>query len=326
MSQASTIEDITSSLSDNKIHLLLAASGSVATIKLPLIVKTLSERYAQPHISPPQAPHHQPENGTTSPSPSSSHGGGLSIRLLLTPSASRFLAGQSAEQPHLQSLLSIPGVDGIHLDEDEWREPWKRGNAILHIELRRWADMLVVAPLSANTMAKVVNGFADGILTSVVRAWDARGELDSDVVRGGGGGGGAGADVAGARQRRSKKKRIIVAPAMNTAMWRHPVTAKQLRVLEEEWGVSPVDDRQNRTGEGNVLPSEPKNDVEDVDRSMIHLAGDSSEEHNRDGWFEVLRPQHKVLACGDVGDGAMMEWTEIVAVIEARLGLRTETS
>ena len=40
-----------------------------------------------------------------------------------------------------------------------------------------------------------------------------------------------------------------------------------------------------------------------------------------DGWFEVLRPQQKTLACGDVGDGAMMEWTEIVKVVEERLGL-----
>lgn len=39
------------------------------------------------------------------------------------------------------------------------------------------------------------------------------------------------------------------------------------------------------------------------------------------GWFEVLRPQEKSLACGDVGDGAMKEWTEVVRIIEARLGI-----
>ncbi len=78
---------------------------------------------------------------------------------------------------------------------------------------------------------------------------------------------------------------------MNTAMWRHPITAKQIRMLEEDWGV--------------------KADGED---------GGS-------GWFEVLRPQpRKELACGDVGEGAMMDWREIVKVIEARLGLdRPET-
>jgi phosphopantothenoylcysteine decarboxylase len=71
--------------------------------------------------------------------------------------------------------------------------------------------------------------------------------------------------------------------SMNTVMWRHPVTSKQIRVLEEEWGVG-------KTGDGN-------------------------------GWFEVLRPQQKTLVCGDVGDGAMMEWTEIVSVIQDRLSL-----
>lgn len=71
-----------------------------------------------------------------------------------------------------------------------------------------------------------------------------------------------------------------------TAMWLHPITAKQIRVLSEDWGVREADD-------GTV----------------------------ESGWFEVLRPQEKSLACGDVGDGAMKEWTEIVDIIEARLRL-----
>ncbi|CAJ2502223.1 Uu.00g096170.m01.CDS01 [Anthostomella pinea] len=260
---------LTASHRDKKKHLLLAASGSVATIKLPLIIRALAR--------------HQPD---------------LSIRVLLTPSATLFLAGQSAEQPSVSSLSTLQGVDGVYGDADEWREPWRRGAGILHIELRRWADLLVVAPLSANTMAKIVGGFADGILTSVVRAWDAWGELDSDVLRDDGaqggdatGDGGAAAVVSGTTPRRTKKKRIIVAPAMNTAMWRHPITAKQLRVLEEEWGV----DKELRDGGAG------------------DLAGD--------GWFEVLHPQKKTLACGDIGDGAMMEWTDIVTIIEQRLGL-----
>lgn len=106
---------------------------------------------------------------------------------------------------------------------------------------------------------------ADNLLLSVVRAWDTTGEIDGGGEKG-------------------KKKRIIVAPAMNTAMWRHPVTAKQLSVLEEEWGV------------------------------------DAPGGH---GWIEVLRPVEKVLACGDAGDGAMREWTEVVAVVEERLGYRS---
>ncbi|KAH7030495.1 flavoprotein [Macrophomina phaseolina] len=183
---------------DNKQHLLLCASGSVATIKIPNIIAALA---AHPR---------------------------LSIRVVLTPSASRFLAGQSAEQPSLASIAALPNVDGVYLDEDEWREPWVRGNAILHIELRRWADLMVVAPLSANTLAKMVGGLCDGLLLSVVRAWDTTGELDPVTVDG---------DQSAALMRRGKKKKIVVAPAMNTAMWVHPVTAKQIRVLEEDWSV-----------------------------------------------------------------------------------------
>ncbi|KAI0012516.1 flavoprotein [Xylariaceae sp. FL0662B] len=278
-----SLASLTASLHDNKTHLLLAASGSVATIKLPLIIEALSK-------------HHQQHDATKKD---------LSIRVILTPAASRFLAGQSAEQPPASALLDLPGVDAVYGDADEWRAGgWRRGDAILHIELRRWAHLLVVAPLSANQMAGFVGGFADGLLASVVRAWDPWGELDGDGIGGGGaveegergveeveGSGGKEKGVSGSSsgrgRRRRAKKRIIVAPAMNTAMWRHPVTARHLRVLEQEWGVK----KNGEDSEGD------------------------------DGWFEVLRPQQKTLACGDVGDGAMMEWTEIVAVIEDRLGL-----
>ena len=214
---------------DNKKHLLLAASGSVGTIKLPKIVNELS-RYNN-----------------------------LSVRIIVTKSAEHFLAGQSEEQPLLDSLLQVKNVDGIYRDEDEWEKSWVRAANILHIELRRWGDILVIAPLSANSMAKMTYGFADNLLLSVVRAWDTTGEIEG-----------------------SKKKRIVVACAMNTAMWKHPVTAKQIKVLKEEWGVG----------------------------------------EKGDGWIEVLNPVEKKLACGDSGDGGMREWNDIVSVIEKRLNLK----
>lgn len=167
---------------DGKHHILLAASGSVATIKIPLIAKSLATDR------------------------------NVSIRIVMTKSAEEFLQGQADEQPTLDSLSDIEGVDGIYHDEDEWSKPWVRGDKILHIELRRWAHVMIIAPLSANTMAKMVNGISDGLLLSVVRAWDTTGMVDM------------------------RKKRIFVAPAMNTAMWRHPITARQLKTLEEDWG------------------------------------------------------------------------------------------
>ena len=43
----------------------------------------------------------------------------------------------------------------VYRDADEW-SAWKgRGDPVLHIELRKWADVILVAPLSANTLAKV---------------------------------------------------------------------------------------------------------------------------------------------------------------------------
>lgn len=43
-------------------------------------------------------------------------------------------------------------------DETEWRQWRAVGDPVLHIDLRRWADVLVVAPLSANSLAKLANG------------------------------------------------------------------------------------------------------------------------------------------------------------------------
>lgn len=177
---------------DKKFHLLLAASGSVATIKIPNIVRGLAKQK------------------------------NLAIRIILTESAARFLQGQSEEQPSLDTIADYPNVEAIYRDEDEWKEPWVRGAPILHIELRRWADLLVIAPLSANTLAKISNGLCDNLLTSVVRAWQVEPAV-GDVI-----GNGISEAVL------AEQKRIIVAPAMNTAMWRHPLTAKHLRSPDDD--------------------------------------------------------------------------------------------
>lgn len=178
---------------DGKFQLLLAATGSVATIKIPNIVQALS-KYEK-----------------------------LSIRIVLSESAAEFLQGQADEQPTLESISRIRNVDGIYRDSDEWRKPWVRGDSILHIELRRWADLMVIAPLSANSLAKIALGMSDNLVTSVVRAWDTTGTID--------------ATKTGVTYSGNGKKLIMVAPAMNTAMWEHPVTAEHLRKLSEDWAV-----------------------------------------------------------------------------------------
>ncbi|XP_022786626.1 phosphopantothenoylcysteine decarboxylase-like isoform X1 [Stylophora pistillata] len=88
----------------------------------------------------------------------------------------------------------------VFSDKDEW-EAWSTmQDPVLHIELRRWADIMIIAPLDANTMAKLANGLCDNLLTCTVRAWDL-------------------------------KKPLLFCPAMNTLMWEHPITSEQVERL-----------------------------------------------------------------------------------------------
>jgi phosphopantothenoylcysteine decarboxylase len=103
-----------------------------------------------------------------------------------------------------------PGV--VVLDSDEWPgrgegRHYRRGDAVLHIELRRWADVYLAAPLDANTLAKLAIGLADNCLTCVWRAWDT-------------------------------SRPAVLVPAMNTLMWQHPATARHLRQLAADAGVA----------------------------------------------------------------------------------------
>jgi phosphopantothenoylcysteine synthetase/decarboxylase len=87
--------------------------------------------------------------------------------------------------------------------DQEWKD-WRRmGDPVLHIDLRDWADVAVVAPLSAHSLAKFATGLCDDALSCAVRAWPWAG--------------------AG--------KPLVLAPAMNTGMWEHPVTRAHLDAL-----------------------------------------------------------------------------------------------
>jgi len=73
--------------------------------------------------------------------------------------------------------------------------------AMGHIELARWADIVVVAPASADFMARLANGNADDLLTTLCLATPAT---------------------------------IAIAPAMNQAMWKHTVTQANLQALQQK--------------------------------------------------------------------------------------------
>jgi len=120
------------------------------------------------------------------------------------------------------------GHEGVRRSWERWLEQWEeygfeaerfidRGDDVLHIELRRWADLFVIAPLDANTLGKLAAGLADNCLTCVWRAWDP-------------------------------ERPAVLAPAMNTLMWRHPATARCLRQLAADIrpiGTSPNEGRSH---------------------------------------------------------------------------------
>ncbi len=152
-------------------NILLGVTGSVAAIRVPALFSALAGR-------------------------------GHSVRIVATSASTHFFnpaeIGGTGER---DSKL-------VTLDEDEWPAAgYRRGNGVLHIELRNWADLFLVAPLDANTLAKLAVGLCDNALTCVWRAWDWN-------------------------------KPVVLAPAMNTLMWLHPFTKKHLRSLAADFGAA----------------------------------------------------------------------------------------
>ena len=112
---------------------------------------------------------------------------GHEVRALATP---RALA--------VVTRLSLPGARGGEVaTEEAWFRPDGRA---LHIELARWAEVVLVAPATADALAKAALGLADDLLSATL--------------------------LAGA-------KRVAWAPAMNEAMWLAPQTQAHVRRLEE---------------------------------------------------------------------------------------------
>ncbi|KAJ8002446.1 hypothetical protein DPEC_G00159010 [Dallia pectoralis] len=145
--------------SSGNYHVLVGVTGSVAALKLPLLVSQL--------LGIP----------------------GVDVRVVSTEHALHFYNPDDVDVR-------------VYSDVDEWQLWSKRSDPVLHIELRRWADLLVIAPLDANTLGKIASGICDNLLTCVVRAWDPLCPL-------------------------------LFCPAMNTAMWKHPITSRQVETLKE---------------------------------------------------------------------------------------------
>lgn len=167
--------DVTGHLIDERVNVILGMTGSVASIKAGELIMRLA------HLAGPRYP---------------------SVKVVATKAAKHFFNWEELNEFWFHHAVEF------HSDEEEWRDWKKVGDPVLHIELRRWADILVIAPCSANTLAKLANGLCDDLLSCIVRAWDFK----------------------------DPNKRLIIAPAMNTMMWESPFTQKHLETLVELGG------------------------------------------------------------------------------------------
>ncbi|KAJ3915522.1 flavoprotein [Lentinula edodes] len=143
-------------------HVLLITTGSVASVKAPLIVEELLKHEK------------------------------VKIEIVATQPSLTFF--------NVDNVTKAGGR--VWVDQDEWKSDYKIGDPILHIELRRWADVVLVAPCSANTLSKIAHGICDNLATSLLRAL-------------------------------SPTTPTYVFPAMNTLMYEHPLTSEHLRVVQE---------------------------------------------------------------------------------------------
>lgn len=137
-------------------RILVGISGSIAAVKLPLVVSALAQR-------------------------------GAEVRCLLTPSAARLVSAEA---------LACLSRHRCYLDADQWSHQAARP---LHVELAEWAELVLVAPLSASSLARWVHGLADTLLASTLMACEAP---------------------------------VLAAAAMNTAMWTAPAVRANWEQLE----------------------------------------------------------------------------------------------
>jgi phosphopantothenoylcysteine synthetase/decarboxylase len=111
------------------------------------------------------------------------------VRVVMTADAQRFITPLP-----FKTLTRNPVVTNLY-DEDEGWKP-------THIELADAADVLLIAPATANVIAKLAHGFADDALSCIALAL-------------------------------KPKAKILIAPAMNGKMWLHPATQENVRTLKK---------------------------------------------------------------------------------------------
>ena len=110
------------------------------------------------------------------------------VHVVMTASAQQFVAALP-----FKVLTRNPVVTGLYDEEEDWKPT--------HIPLADKADLLLVAPATANVIAKMAHGIADDALTCIALALNS-------------------------------KAKILIAPAMNGKMWLHPATQQNVKTLK----------------------------------------------------------------------------------------------
>ncbi len=143
---------------------------------------------------------------------------GADVRIVMTSAATEFVT------PLTFQALSGHSVYFDHADVDPLDNENNASNGMLHIELARWADAIIIAPASANTIAKLAQGRADNLLTTLC--------LASEAIK-------------------------CFAPAMNRVMWQDLSTQKNCKTLvDKHWlqfGPATGTQACGETGEGRLL-------------------------------------------------------------------------
>lgn len=134
---------------------------------------------------------------------------GAEVKVILTPAAKEFVS------PLTLSTLSRNPVLMDLVNEDTWQN---------HVSLGRWADIMLIAPLSCNTLSKIASGTCDNLLMAVYL---------------------------------SATCKVAVAPAMDEDMWLHPATKRNLQIINDFGNiVLPVDSGELASGligEGRMM-------------------------------------------------------------------------
>ncbi|MBN1457478.1 MAG: phosphopantothenoylcysteine decarboxylase [Sedimentisphaerales bacterium] len=150
---------------------------------------------------------------------------GAKVNCIMTESACEFIRPKSFEAVTHQEVFT-----------SMWQSP--KGFDIGHINLRDLADVIVVAPATANIIGKVAGGICDDLLsTALCACWN---------------------------------KKVLIAPAMNTNMWSNPAVQKNIQTLKEmnfEF-IGPESGRLACGTEGPGRMSEPKQIIKAIENLL----------------------------------------------------------